>query len=171
MEFDTRRLLIKKFIPEYISLMYETWGTDDDVGKYMVGFRTDWNLDEFSDYIMKTYKDEHHTRCVIQNKKDNKIIGNISLYQEDSRSKSINVWLIKEVWNKGYGTEVLAGILKYFKKSNIECLYATCDHRNLGAIRMLEKNNFECIDKIEASREDINGELGDELLYELELKK
>lgn len=170
MEFETRRLEIKKFIPEYISLMYETWGTDKEVGKYMPGFRVDWDIEGFADYIMRTYKDEYHTRAVIQEKKTNKIIGNISLYQEDSRSKSVNIWLIKDYWNKGYGTEALAGIIKVLKKTNLESLYATCDARNIGAVRMLEKNLFECIDKIENYRTDIDGNIGDELLYELELK-
>lgn len=170
MEFDTRRLEIKKFIPEYISLMYETWGTNKEVGRYMPGFKTDWSIEEFTNYILKTYKDEYHTRAVIKEKKSNKIIGNISLYQEDSRSKSVNIWLVEDYWGKGLGTETLAGIVKFLKKDGLECIYATCDGRNIGAVRVLEKNNFECIDKIENYRTDIDGVVGDELLYELELK-
>lgn len=170
MEFETRHLIVKKFIPEYISLMYETWGTDKEVGRYMPGFKIDWDIEGFTDYILRTYKDEYHTRAVIQEKKSNKIIGNISLYQEDSRSKSVMIWLIKEYWNRGYGTEVLAGIIKEIRKTNLECLYATCDGRNIGAVRILEKNNFECIDKIKDYREDIDGNIGDELLFDLELK-
>ena len=34
MEFETKNLEVKKFIPEYISVMYESWGTDKEVGKY-----------------------------------------------------------------------------------------------------------------------------------------
>lgn len=170
MEFETRHLLIKKFIPEYIPIMFNTWGTDKEVGKYMPGFHTDWDIEGFTDYIIRTYKDEYHTRAVIQNKKDNRIIGNISIYQEDSRSKSVIIWLIKEFWNKGYGTETLKGIVKELSQTNLESIYATCDARNIGAVRVLEKNNFECIDKIPEYREDINGEKGDELLFELILK-
>ena len=170
MEFETNHVLVKKFIPEYIKVMYETWGTDREVGKYMPGFKTDWDIEGFTDYIIRTYKDEYHTRAVIQDKKTNKIIGNISLYQEDSRSKSINMWIIKDYWNKGYGTEVLNGIIKELKKTKLESLYATCDGRNLGAVRMLEKTEFEQIDKIPNYRVDIDGNPGDELLYELELR-
>lgn len=171
MEFETKHLSIKKFIPEYINIMYNTWGTDKDVGKYMPGFRVDWDIEGFTDYIIRTYKDEYHTRAVIQEKKSNKIIGNISLYQEDSRSKSVTIWIIKEYWNNGYGTEALSGIVDEVKKTNLGSLYATCDSRNIGAVRMLEKCNFECIDKIEGDRTDIDGNIGDELLYELELRK
>lgn len=171
MEFDTRRLSIKKFIPEYIEVMYETWGTDKDVGMYMPGFRIDWDIDGFADYILRTYKDEYHTRAVIQEKKSNKIIGNISIYQEDSKSKSVTIWLLKEYWNLGYGNEALKGIIKELKKTKISSLYATCDGRNIGAVKILEKNGFELIDKIEDSREDLDGNLGDEYLYEFVFKK
>lgn len=171
MEFETRHLEIKKFIPEYIKVMYDSWGTDREVGKYMPGFKTDWDIEGFTDYILRTYKDEYHTRAVIQDKKTNKIIGNVSLYQEDSRSKSVNIWIIKEYWGLGYGTETLAGIIKELKKTNLESLYATCDGRNIGAKRILEKCEFELIDTIPDYRTDIDGNPGDELLFELEFKR
>lgn len=171
MEFETKHLEIKKFIPEYIKVMYDSWGTDREVGKYMPGFKTDWDIEGFTDYILRTYKDEYHTRAVIQDKKTNKIIGNVSLYQEDSRSKSVNIWIIKEYWGLGYGTETLAGIIKELKKTNLESLYATCDGRNIGAKRILEKCEFELIDTIPDYRTDIDGNPGDELLFELEFKR
>jgi RimJ/RimL family protein N-acetyltransferase len=175
MEFETKQVVVKKFIPEYINIMYSTWGTDREVGRYMPGFQTEWDIEGFTDYIIRTYKDEYHTRAVIQDKKTNKIIGNISIYQEDSRSKSVNLWIIQEYWNKGIGTEVLKGIAAHYKKemktTKIESLYATCDGRNIGAKRMLEKANFELIDTIPEYRLDIDGTPGDELLYELELRK
>ncbi|MCH5166657.1 MAG: GNAT family N-acetyltransferase [Erysipelotrichales bacterium] len=171
MEFETKNLEVKKFIPEYINIMYQTWGTDRDVGKYMPGFRVDWDIEGFKDYIIRTYKDEYHTRAIIKEKSSNRIIGNISLYQEDSRSKSVTIWLIKECWNKGYGKEVLKYIVKELKKTDLGSIYATCDARNLGAKTILEKCEFELIDSIPNYREDIDGNIGDELLYEIELKK
>ena len=36
---------------------------------------------------------------------------------------------------------------------------------------MLEKCGFECIDKIEDYRKDLDGNIGDELLYDLEIKR
>lgn len=169
MEFTTRRLIIKKFIPEYISLMYESWGKDIEVLKYVPEMKKDYTLDEFTDYIMRAYKQEYLTRSVIQEKDTNKIIGYIFLYQEDSRSKSINIFIEKAYWNKGYGTEVLKSVIREMKKAHLECLYATCDGRNIGAKMMLEKSGFELIDTIKNYRRDIDGVIGDELLYELEL--
>ncbi len=170
MEFETKHLIVKKFIPEYISIMYETWGTDKEVGRYMPGFRVDWDINGFTDYILKTYKDAYHTRLVIQEKSTHKIVGNISLYQEDSRSKSLTIWLMQDCWNKGYGTEAAGGVIAELRKTDLECIYATCDERNVSAARVLEKCGFECIDKIENCRKDIDGVIGNELLYDLEIK-
>ena len=171
MEFESKHLLIKKFIPEYIGVMYDTWGTDKEVGRYMPGFRVDWDESAFSDYVLKTYKDEYHIRAVIQDKETNRIIGNISLYQEDSRSKSVNIWLVRDSWNKGYGTEVMKALVKEIKKTKLESLYATTDKRNIAATKILEKCGFELIDTIKDYREDIDGSVGDELLFELEFKR
>lgn len=173
MEFETRKLFIKKFIPEYLDIMYETWGTDKEVGRYIPGFRIDWDINDFSEYVLKTYQDNNHTRYIIQEKSSNDIIGNISLYQEDSSSKSIMIWLITSAWNKGYGEEAFKAIVKEYKKKsyNLNSLYATCDKRNEAMVKILESCGFELIDEIKDSRTDIDGVLGTELLYELQLKK
>lgn len=171
MEFETRRIKAFKFIPEYLDIMYSTWGTNKDVARYIPGFRIDWDINDFSEYVLKTYQDPNHTRILIQDKNSNQIIGNISLYQEDSRSKSVNIWLIPDVWNKGFATEALKGVIKILKKEHIGSIYATCDKRNIGCVHMLEKCDFELIDTIPDARCDIDGVVGDELLYELEVNK
>ena len=169
MELDTRRLEIRKFIPEYLSLMFDIWGNDREVGKYVPEFDPDWTFDTFKEHIINTFRNQDYERYIIKEKKENKVIGYISLFQEDSRSKSINIYIKKEEWNKGYATEALSAVSTYLRKDGLGSIYATCDHRNIGAVKVLEKNNFEQIDKIPDERVDIDGEVGDELLYELEL--
>lgn len=169
MEFETKRLAIKKFIPEYIGIMYDTWATDDEVLRYMPEYKHDWSIDEFAETIMRGYKNDSCKYMLIQKIESKEIIGLVSLYQEDSSSKSVNIVIIKDEWNKGYATEVLKSIIKTLKKQKIECIYATCDGRNIGANRVCEKCKFELIDKIDNYRVDIDGVLGVEYLYELEL--
>ena len=70
MEFETKNLEVKKFIPEYISVMYEAWGKDKEVGKYLPGFRVDWDLEGFTNYIIGTYKDDYYDR-IYRFKSDN----------------------------------------------------------------------------------------------------
>lgn len=169
MEYKTKRLDIKKFIPEYIPIMFNVWGSDREVGRYMPEFDPTWDLDTFTEHIMHTFRYEDYERCIIKERKTNEVIGYISIFQEDSRSKSINIYLKKDYWNKGYGTEAIAGLVEILKAEGIGSIYATCDNRNVGASRVLENNKFECIDVIKGERIDIDGKVGDELLYELEL--
>ena len=160
MEFTTRRLEVKKVIPEYIPIMFKIWDRENEVGKYIPEYDPNWDVDAFKEHIINTFRSD---------KDSNEIIGYASVYKEDSRSKSVNIYISKDYWNHGYGHEVLSAIVRRCKKEGLGSVYATCDSRNTGAIKILERNGFECIDKIVGDRMDVNGEVGDELLYELEL--
>jgi len=169
MEFTTRRLIVKKFIPEYIPIMFETWGKDIEVGRYLPGFKKDFDMDSFTYFILGTLKDEYNDKSVIKLKEDNTVIGYLSLYQEDSRSKSVNLVIMKDYWDHGYGKEVMKQVVNLLKKDGLGSLYATCDSNNLRTQKVLEESGFELIDEIEGDRKDIDGNIGDELLYEVEM--
>ncbi len=169
MEFTTRRLEIKKVIPEYIPVMFKIFDREHEVGKYIPSYDPNWTVETFTEHIINTFRSDLYDRGVIKLKETNEIIGYASVYKEDSRSKSVNIYLAKEYWGHGYGHEVMAAIVRRLKKEGLGSVYATCDSRNIGAIKILERSDFECIDKIENERVDVNGEVGDELLYELEL--
>lgn len=169
MEFTTRRLEVKKVIPEYIPIMFKIWDRENEVGKYIPEYDPNWDVDAFKEHIINTFRSDLYERGVIKLKDSNEIIGYASVYKEDSRSKSVNIYIAKDYWNHGYGHEVLSAIVRRCKKEGLGSVYATCDSRNTGAIKILERNGFECIDKIVGDRVDVNGAVGDELLYELEL--
>ena len=169
MEFSTKRCDVKKFIPEYISIMYETLGTDREVGMYLLGFKDNMSIDEYKQYILGTYKEDYNEILIIQEKNTNEIIGYLDLYKEDSRSKSVILVVKKDKWGKGYGTEVLQKLVELEKANGLGSLYATCDEHNISAQNVLEAAGFELIDNIPGDRVDLNGNIGDEYLYELEM--
>ena len=169
MEFTTRRCEIKKFIPEYISIMYESWGTDREVGMYLLDFKENMDVDSFKQYIFSNYKEDYTEILVIKEKSSNELIGYINLFKEDSRSKSVTIVIKKDKWNHGYGTEVLSKLAELEKANGLGSLYATCDEHNEYAQEMLETAGFELIDSIPGDRVDLNGVVGDEYLYELEM--
>ena len=50
--------------------------------------------------------------------------------------------------NKGYMTEAVAGMLEWAKQRNeINWILASIDEKNIGSLRIIEKNNFEFVDK------------------------
>ena len=116
MEFTTRRLEIKKVIPEYIPIMFKIWDRENEVGKYIPEYDPNWDVDAFKEHIINTFRSDLYERGVIKLKDSNEIIGYVSVYREDSRSKSVNIYIAKEYWNHGYGHEVLSSIVKRLKK-------------------------------------------------------
>ena len=169
MEFTTRRCIVKDFIPEYISIMYESWGTDREVGMYLPGFKENMTIEEFQKFIMGTYRPDYNDISIVQDKETNKVIGYINLYKEDSRSKSVTVVIHKDNWAHGYGKEVLKKVCEIEKKNGLGSLYATCDEHDIGTQKILEAADFELIDNIPGERTDLDGNVGDEFLYELEM--
>lgn len=169
MEFTTRRLEVHKVTVEYIPIMFKIWDRENEVGKYIPDYDPNWTEETFTEHIVNTFRSDLYDRGVIKLKDTNEIIGYASVYREDSRSKSVNIYIGKDYWGHGYGHEVLSAIVRRCKKEGLGSVYATCDSRNIGAIKILERDGFECIDKIVGDRVDVNGEVGDELLYELEL--
>lgn len=169
MEFTTRRCDIKKFIPEYISIMYDSFAKDRDTGMYLLDFKENMTLDDYKQYILGSFKPEYNELLVVQEKATNEIIGYIDLYKEDSRSKSVILVIKKDKWGKGFGTEVLQKLAELEKKNGLGSLYAACDEHNIGAQNVLEAAGFELIDNIPGDRVDLDGNVGDEFLYELEM--
>ncbi len=168
MEYKTKRLLIKEFIPEYIPGMYKSWGQDNEVGKYLVGFKKDFTLDEFTEFIMSN-SNTGDNKFVVQEKDNKEIIGYLDLYREDFRSKTVTLVIEKDKWDKGYGKEVLSKVSEVERADGLGSLYATCDSHNERAFKVLEDTKFEDIDSIPNERKDINGVVGDEILFELEM--
>ena len=121
------------------------------------------SLNQANLYPSINYEDYYQTSS---SSKEDYLLHRIQLKQE--LTKRI-IFIEKSHWGKGYGTEVLKSVIREMKKSHLECLYATCDGRNIGAKLMFEKAGFELIDTIKDYRKDIEGNIGDELLYELEL--
>ena len=170
MEFTTRRCEIKKFIPEYISIMYDSWGTDREVGMYLLDFKENMSIDEFKAFLLgKNYNEDYLDISIIKDKQSNEVIGYVSLFKEDSRSKSINIVINKNNWNHGYAKEVVNKIVEIERSNGLGSLYAACDEHNEGIQHVLENAGFELIDNIPGERTDLNGNMGDEYLYELEM--
>lgn len=74
------------------------------------------------------------------------LIGGAGLYiKQDRRFEAeIGYCLQKEVWGRGYGTEVARLLVRLgFDHLHLHRLIATCDPENIGSIRVLEKAGFQ----------------------------
>lgn len=94
----------------------------------------------------------------------NEIIGFLFLYTENETTESYDLrlgYLISESsWKRGYGSELIKGLVVWCKKeNNIGSVSGGVELNNTGSIRVLEKNGFiKTEDKLP----------GNMLLYKLE---
>lgn len=73
-----------------------------------------------------------------------KVIGGCGLYIIDNFLVGEVGWIInRKYWGIGYGTLVGAALLEFgFNEINLNKIFATCDSRNIGSYRIMEKCNM-----------------------------
>ncbi len=120
--------------------------------------------------------------CIIQI--DEMPVGFIQFYKTNARDYEINhVLIIDEktvfcsldiiigevsFWNKGIGTKVISGMIKYiFESQNVDAIYIDPQTWNKRAIRTYEKAGFRKIATIK-NREELNGEMKDSCIMRIE---
>jgi RimJ/RimL family protein N-acetyltransferase len=130
-EKDRNDLL--QIVSDKETLLYLAWRIMDreDVEKWLVsdaGFR----LIEVGSYAY----------FGIELKATSKLIGIVeyNYYDAEWRNAGFNVVVNRAVWNQGYGTEAVRGVMTFaFKDMNVRRLLAQCDSRNTGGLKMLGK--------------------------------
>lgn len=81
-------------------------------------------------------------------KVENKMIGDLCICGEPNADGEIEIGYgtYDEFQNKGYMTELVAGLINWAKsESNIKAIIASTDKTNTASFIVLEKNNFEKI--------------------------
>ncbi|MCL5018547.1 MAG: GNAT family N-acetyltransferase [Candidatus Pacearchaeota archaeon] len=76
---------------------------------------------------------------------DDKVVGQISLYNPDKNKKSYEVgyFIGYDYWNKGITTNAVKQIIEFgFKKLNLEKVWSVVPKRNPASIKVLKKAGF-----------------------------
>ncbi|WP_223593717.1 GNAT family N-acetyltransferase [Neobacillus bataviensis] len=92
--------------------------------------------------------------AIINNKED-RLIGAGELNIRDTHNKKGEIGYIvnPDYWGKGIATDVATLLIGFgFHQLNLHRIYATCDPRNIGSIRVLEKARMKKEGRI---REDL----------------
>lgn len=68
-------------------------------------------------------------------------IGGCGIYLDETLKKAEVGWILrKEEWNKGYGSEAAKELIKLgFEELGLDEITATCDARNQGSAKVMEK--------------------------------
>ncbi|MDK2594302.1 GNAT family N-acetyltransferase [Pseudoalteromonas obscura] len=68
----------------------------------------------------------------------------MAIVHSEQYNAHLGYLIAEQAWGKGYGTELLSGVMDYLKHNTaIQTVHAGVDPSNLGSIRALEKCRFE----------------------------
>jgi len=121
------------------------YAVDPDVYKFMPwGPNT---VEDTKNYIQRSINSRQEVprtkfELAIILKSKQKRIGGCGITVSDAGNKQgwIGYCLNKNYWQQGYVTEVSAKLLEFgFEKLDLHRIYATCDTKNIGSARVLEK--------------------------------
>jgi len=102
-------------------------------------------LDKAKNWIIKRKKDRNFYTIVLI--ETNEIIGFLFLNIENETKKSselrLGYLLTESIWGKGIGSELINGLVKWSKNTNIiKSISGGVEKENIGSIKVLEKNGF-----------------------------
>lgn len=118
------------------TVQYMTWGpnTPEETRKFI-------NLAIYQQQVVPRVN--YH--FVILLLKTEQIIGGCGIHVcvPDKDTAVVGYCLNKQYWGQGYGTETLGALLKFsFDQIGLHRIKATCDTRNIGSVRVMEKNGM-----------------------------
>ena len=124
---------IHKYASQPIVCQYQPWGPN-----------TEKESKDFVEQILGDGKTNPRSRFVfaVIQKIDGRMIGSGELNLRDLSNQVGEIAYITnpDHWGKGFATEVAKILIEFgFNEFNLHRIYATCDPRNVGSIRVLEK--------------------------------
>jgi len=116
-KIETERLLLRRFVIDDASNMFNNWSSDNDVSKYM-RWSTHKNKEETIQVIsrlMDFYNKESFYRWAITLKESEEPIGSIGLFvvNENDLCGDVAYCICKKYWGQGIVTEALKAVFNF----------------------------------------------------------
>lgn len=144
-EIATKNLLLRQITIDDAPAMYNNWASDQEVTKYL-SWSTHQNIEETKQVIstwINQYNNDFFFQWVIELKKDQEIIGTISLFNYINNSLEVGFCLSKQYWNQGLTTEVCRAIIDFaFTQVGVNSVKSRHMLKNIASGRVMQKNNM-----------------------------
>lgn len=140
--FETERLLLRRFTPDDVALIYQL-NRDPEVTRYTLDpVRDESHAQEILEtVILPQYALYNYGRWAVHCKGDLSFIGWCGLkFRPELNETDLGYRFTRASWGRGYATESAAGTLKYgFNNLGINRIIGRALSGNLGSIHVLEK--------------------------------
>lgn len=158
---ETQRLKLRKFQINDAESLFNNWGTDSEITKYMLwkNYKTIDDAINNINYYIECYENNSNFRQYAIELKDTKeLIGQISFtINKKHESAEIAYLIARPYQNKGLMKEALIAVINYLINDlNCTRISAEVMIENIPSIRLLEKCGFvqEGIEKLKYKKKD-----------------
>ncbi|MBU0660586.1 GNAT family N-acetyltransferase [Patescibacteria group bacterium] len=141
---QTDRIIFQPYTDEHNITLYK-WFNDPEVTQYMFTGQKPITLQQVNNQV-KEDLDGENVIMLVFDKKDNKLIGIVGLYNIHQTARKAEMRIIigeKEYWGKGYGTEITELITFYgFDRLNLHRIYLGYTSANASAAKAYAKAGY-----------------------------
>ena len=141
---ETERLILRRFVEGDVEDVFNNWSSDPEVTKFL-SWQPHGDISGAQGLVrsrLEGYAKEDYYSWAVELKATGQVIGNISVggYNNLTQSVGIGYVLGRRWWNRGYMTEALHGVMKFFfEECGVNRIEATHDTRNPGSGRVMQK--------------------------------
>ncbi|MBD7912440.1 GNAT family N-acetyltransferase [Clostridium cibarium] len=148
-EINTDRLLLRKFKLQDADDMFNNWGNDKEVTKFLSWkpHKTIEVTREFIDTCINEYKKINTYHWAIELKEIGQVFGSIGLVELDNENYSceIGYCISRKYWSKGMMTESLHAVIDYlFSEIGLNRIVAKHDTNNIASGKVMIKSGMKC---------------------------
>lgn len=168
-EIKTKRLLLRKFTYDDVQAVYENYGRDPLVKRY-VSYAPCADLESARGFIqmhMEQYENDPEF-CGWAVTLDGEVIGSIGLFNidKDADQAELGYSIGSKWWGQGYATEAAQAVLDYaFDTVGFHRIYASHHIENTASGRVLERIGMQLEGIMRDGQKNADGTYADLKLY------
>jgi ribosomal-protein-alanine N-acetyltransferase len=141
-ELKTKRLLLRPFLLSDAADVFE-YASDTEWGKYQVNIPQPFTQNEADKFVTFFSNPKQWSEVpMFAMAQHNKVIGQVYLNTPDlvNERAEIGYMVSRDYWGQGLATEATHAVMDWgFQTMSINKIFATCDIRNTGSWRVMEK--------------------------------
>jgi RimJ/RimL family protein N-acetyltransferase len=145
--FETKRLIVRKLKLDDFESFHEMH-SNFNVMKYVRGKAMTFqeNKDELPKLIgFYDILDNDFWIYAIERKEDAVFVGTIAFVKDENMDDEIGYRFLEKYWSKGYGTEIVDGMINYCKKVGFIKLIACVANDNVASINIIKNVGFKFV--------------------------
>ena len=169
-ELETERLILRKVTIDDLDDLFNYWGSDDNVTKFLT-FKTHTSKEDTMKFINNWISkyEKGGLEWAIELKENHQVIGMISA-DKSYKYKCVELGcsISSKYWNKGLITEALREIISYlFDECDFNIIEAIIPSKNIGSIKVVQKCGLTLEATLKNRYMDKENNIQDLLIYSI----